>query len=179
MTAKLGEKELGRWRIEDRAEMEKEATIEEKIRIRKKEKAKRRAEASRRMEQCQPRRKKMKLTEKEGDNIEKAKRKESGSQHLKEGRKKTTPKKRKVMREEGQQQKRPRPNSNIRKYITCKRWKEMEGQQVSDLVNGEKTGHYIDREGLGDGEKTGHYLGREGEMQDREESPVKEEQTGH
>ena len=37
LTAKLGEKELGRWRIEDRAEMEKEATIEEKIRMRKKE----------------------------------------------------------------------------------------------------------------------------------------------
>ena len=69
LTAKLGEKELGRWRIEDRAEMEKEATIEEKIRIRKKEKAKRRAEASRRMEQYQPRRKKVRLAEREGDNI--------------------------------------------------------------------------------------------------------------
>ena len=41
LTAKLGEKELDKWRAEDRKEMEKEATIEEeKIRIRKKRKAK-------------------------------------------------------------------------------------------------------------------------------------------
>ena len=32
LTAKLGEKELDKWREEDREEMEKEATIEEKIR---------------------------------------------------------------------------------------------------------------------------------------------------
>ena len=33
LTAKLGEKDLDRWREEDRLEMEKEATIEEKIRL--------------------------------------------------------------------------------------------------------------------------------------------------
>ena len=145
MTAKLG--------IEDRAEMEKEATIEDKIRIRKKEKAKKKAEASRRMEQYQPKRKKIRLAEKEGDNIEEDKR------QSKEERRKTTPKKRKVIREEGQQ-KRARPNSKIRKYITCKRWKEMEGQQETGQetpitpelgpANGEKTGNYIDREGHGE-----------------------------
>ena len=40
-SAKLGEKELHRWRIEDREEMEKEATIKEKIRMRKKERQRR------------------------------------------------------------------------------------------------------------------------------------------
>ena len=35
LTAKLVERELGKWREEDRREMEKEASIEEKIRIRK------------------------------------------------------------------------------------------------------------------------------------------------
>jgi hypothetical protein len=50
LTAKLGERDLEKWREEDRKEMEKEATIEEKIRIRKKEKAKRRLETNRRME---------------------------------------------------------------------------------------------------------------------------------
>ena len=34
LTAKLGEKDLERWRTEDREEMQREATIEEKIRIR-------------------------------------------------------------------------------------------------------------------------------------------------
>ena len=42
LTAKLGERELGKWREEDRRETEKEASIEEKIRIRKKERSKRR-----------------------------------------------------------------------------------------------------------------------------------------
>ena len=50
LTAKLGEKELEKWRKEDREDQERESTIEEKIRLRKKEKAKKRAEASRRME---------------------------------------------------------------------------------------------------------------------------------
>ena len=40
LTAKLGEKELERWRKEDKEEMRKEASLEEKIRIRKKANAK-------------------------------------------------------------------------------------------------------------------------------------------
>ena len=36
LTAKLGEKDLEKWRKEDREEMEKEASLEEQIRIRKK-----------------------------------------------------------------------------------------------------------------------------------------------
>ena len=63
LTAKLGEKDLERWRTEDREEMQREATIEEKIRIRKKEKAKKRGETNRRMEQGQPRKKKLRLEE--------------------------------------------------------------------------------------------------------------------
>ena len=38
LTAKLGEKELERWRKEDKKEMRKEASLEEKIGIRKKAK---------------------------------------------------------------------------------------------------------------------------------------------
>ena len=63
LTTKLGERDLERWREEDRQELEKEASIEEKIRIRKKEKAKRRGEANRRMEAGQPNRKRVKLDE--------------------------------------------------------------------------------------------------------------------
>ena len=44
LTTKLGEKDLERWRAEDRLEMEKEASIEEKIRERKKAKSKARGE---------------------------------------------------------------------------------------------------------------------------------------
>ena len=63
LTAKLGEKDLEKWREEDREAIMKEATIEEKIRMRKKEKAKKRAELSRRMEQGQPKRKRTKYEE--------------------------------------------------------------------------------------------------------------------
>ena len=42
LTAKLGEKELSKWRAEDKEEMEKEATIEENIRMRHKEKSRKR-----------------------------------------------------------------------------------------------------------------------------------------
>ena len=61
LTAKLGEKDLDKWREEDRLEMEQEATIEKKIRLRKKEKAKRRGEGNRRMEQGQPTRKRRRV----------------------------------------------------------------------------------------------------------------------
>ena len=63
LTAKLGERDLEKWREEDKIEQEMEASIEEKIRIRKKEKAKRRGTANRRMEKSQPAKKKMRLEE--------------------------------------------------------------------------------------------------------------------
>jgi hypothetical protein len=63
LTAKLGEKDLEKWRKEDREEMEREATLEEKIRMRKKEKAKKRGETNRRMETGQPKRKKIRMEE--------------------------------------------------------------------------------------------------------------------
>jgi hypothetical protein len=44
LTTILGEKELKKWREEDKIEMEKEATIEEKIRLRKKEREQRRGQ---------------------------------------------------------------------------------------------------------------------------------------
>ena len=40
LTAKLGERDMERWREEDRLEHQQEATIEEKIRVRKKARAK-------------------------------------------------------------------------------------------------------------------------------------------
>ena len=63
LTAKLGEKDMDRWKKEDREEMQKEATVEEKIWIIKKERAKRRGEMNRRMEQGQPKKKKLRLKE--------------------------------------------------------------------------------------------------------------------
>ena len=50
LTTPLGERDLERWREDDRMELEREASIEEKIRIRKKEKAKRRGTTNIRME---------------------------------------------------------------------------------------------------------------------------------
>ena len=63
LTPKLGEKDMEKWREEDRRETAVEASLEEKIRIRRKEKARKRMEASRRMEAGQPRRKKQRLDE--------------------------------------------------------------------------------------------------------------------
>ena len=65
LAAKLGEKDMEKWREEDRREAAEEATIEEKIRMRKKEKARKRMEASRRMETGQPKRKKQRMEEEE------------------------------------------------------------------------------------------------------------------
>ena len=72
LTAKLGERDLDKWREEDRKESEKEATIEEKIRMRKKERSKKRAEAGRRMEKCQPAKKRRKRNETEEEDRETA-----------------------------------------------------------------------------------------------------------
>ena len=61
LTAKLGERDMEKWREEDRLEHQREASLEEKIRIRKKARAKMRAEASRRREKCQPAKKRRKM----------------------------------------------------------------------------------------------------------------------
>ena len=61
LTAKLGERDMEKWREEDRSEHQLEATIEEKIRIRKKDRAKKRAEANRRREKGQPAKKRRKV----------------------------------------------------------------------------------------------------------------------
>ena len=61
LAAKLGERDMEKWREEDRLEHLQEATIEEKIRTRKKARAKKRAEANRRREKCQPARKRRKM----------------------------------------------------------------------------------------------------------------------
>ena len=50
LTAKLGEREMSKWREEDKLEMAKEASIEERIRMMKKKKSKERGANNRRME---------------------------------------------------------------------------------------------------------------------------------
>ena len=65
-----------------------------------------------------------------------------------------TPQKRKVVGGEEKQNNRARTTTNIRKYISCKRWKEKETTEEqtptleppeSSHVKGEQTGHYLDR----------------------------------
>ena len=121
LTAKLGERDLEKWREGDMEEMRKEATIEEKIRLRKKEKAKKRAEQTRRTEQGQPKRKRKKLDE--GSEIGEA-------EEIKpEERMKTSAKKRKVNEPGGKPMKKRRENYDIKKFISCKKWKEEEGRK--------------------------------------------------
>ena len=95
-------------------------------RLRKNERGKKRAEASRRRETNQPKRKKQRLEEEptRGRAEEEEEETEAGS------RRKTippvTPTKRKVVREEREKRtpKRRKQNADMRKYISCKRWKE-------------------------------------------------------
>ena len=134
LAAKLGEKDMEKWREEDRKEAADEASLEEKIRIRRKEKAKRRIEASRRMETGQPKRKKRRVEEEEGEVP--GTRTGGGGEVppvgglVQEGspvQPRSPPKKRKVNKEEAHQQlKKRRPNGDMKRYITCKRWKEEE-----------------------------------------------------
>ena len=116
------EKELGKWREEDRREMEKEASIEEKIRIRKKGRSKRRGETNRRTETGQPKRKK-KRTEPGEDQHQVLE--EEGLEEMTrtEGPKITpaSPKKRKIWKEDKKQSKRVRHNYDIKRYISCQR----------------------------------------------------------
>ena len=65
LTAKLGERDIEKWRKEDKLELDREATIEEKIRIRKKARARDRAEASRRRDKGQPAMKKRRIEDQE------------------------------------------------------------------------------------------------------------------
>ena len=117
LTAKLGERDLEKWREEDKLEMEKEASIEEGIRIRKKEKAKRRGEGNRRkkrrtdtgnIEKC--------VEEEERETLPKTQSPKTSSPE--------TPKKRKYSKEDNKPSKRVRPNYNIKRYISCRKWRE-------------------------------------------------------
>ena len=150
LTARLGEKDLEKWREEDREEMEKEATIEEKIRQRKKKRSMERAEQTRRREQGQPKKKKMKLDKEcAGD---------KGKEENRETRTTTPTKKRKVARCEEripalkrrdnqstgtqmQPAKKMRVNqstgSHMRQYITCKKWREE--QEIEHRAQQKKT----------------------------------------
>ena len=123
LTAKLGEKDLDRWREGDRLEMEKEASIEEKKRLRKKEKSKRRGEGNRRMEQEQPKRK---IRRVEGSEMAEAQNDEAETiptpnQTIRI----ETPKKRND-RGKGLDKpaKKTRYNMSIKRYISCKKWRE-------------------------------------------------------
>ena len=70
----------------------------------------------------------------------------------KQDKKITTPQKRKVVGGEEKQNKRARTTTNIRKYISCKRWKEKETTEEqtptlappeSSPIKGEQTGHTL------------------------------------
>jgi hypothetical protein len=137
LTAKLGEVDLEKWRDGDREEMLKEASIEEKIRLRKKKKSKERAEQERRREAVQPRRKKMRL---EGEIVTKESEREKR-------RVQTTPaQKRKVGGvAKAQPGKRRKTESNIRDYISCKRWKMDEKEEArQDKDKMEKEGEEVE-----------------------------------
>ena len=133
LTAKLGEKDLERWRKADREEMEKEASLEEKIRMRKKAKAKDRGNANRRMEQGQPSRKKMRMAEDKDPADDTTQ--DEPKQPEKKGIVIDTPQKRKVNKEEQGKKRTPkkaRRNDDMRKYITCRRWREDEERETGE-----------------------------------------------
>ena len=116
----VGERDLEKWREEDRQEMEREASTEEKIRIRKKEKAKRRGETNRRMEPGQPKKKKIRMEEGVQEENNKEERTERYRIEIE------SPKKRKVGKEDKKPAKRAIQNHNIKRYISCKKWREEE-----------------------------------------------------
>ena len=62
LSTKLGEKDLEKWRIEDREELEKEATIEEKIRVRKRQREEQKQPEERRKDNQQRRKEERILT---------------------------------------------------------------------------------------------------------------------
>ena len=136
LTCKLGEKDLEKWRQEDKLELAKEATIEEKIRERKKVKNKARGSQNRRMELGQPKRKRMRM----GEDINKETGEDSKEDKIKTM-KPVTPTKRKVTTNEKiRTPKKARKNHDIKQYISCKRWVEeaklAEGQgQVDGQVH--------------------------------------------
>ena len=108
---------------EDRMEAELEASIEEKIRIRKREKAKRRADTNRRMEKVQPSRKKRRVepgSEAGGEDDALDQPRKAHQQENKEEK----PQKRKDMPEEKRPTKKARKNGDMKRYISCKKWKE-------------------------------------------------------
>ena len=149
LTAKLGENELSKWREEDRIEMEREASIEEKIRIRKKERSKRRGEINRRTETGQPKRKK-KRTEPGEDQHQLLEEEGLEEKTMTEGPKITpaSPKKRKMWKEDKKQSKRARHNYDIKKYISCKRWREEQDEIREGVPEGKETSQESMRTGV-------------------------------
>jgi hypothetical protein len=130
-----------------------EATIEEKIRVWKTDRAKKRAEATRRREKCQPAMKRRKMDrdlqegEETGDTITTVEEKNTTNQR---GKGMTaTPKKRKVRggaedkRTPAKNPKRKRMNENIKKYISCRKWRDEEDQMNNDQeqLEGEQQHH--------------------------------------
>ena len=111
--------------------MEKEATIEEKIRIRKKARAKERAAAGRRMETGQPAKKKRKVDDEQGS-VEVLQDLLEDSEEDQKAKRipPTTPQKRKVNRKEEPEKRKAKrfKKEDMRGYITCKRWEDLEGK---------------------------------------------------
>ena len=136
LTAKLGERDLEKWREEDKREMEKEATIEEKIRTRKKAKARERATATRRMEKGQPVKKKRRIEG--GDQGQPQEGERETEDTMKKSIQSTTPKKRKVNKDELDKKKAKRvKRTDMRGYITCKRWRtDKDKEPLAEVIRG-------------------------------------------
>jgi hypothetical protein len=142
ITAKLGERDLDKWRQEDRQEMEKEASFEEKIRMRKKEKSKRRVETGRRMDKGQPARKRRKGKEDKGDDkvvieLQEDEQQETTTTKPKNTRTET-PKKRKPQGNEQRPLKKQRRNYDIKRWITCKRWRDETDKEEATIMEAAK-----------------------------------------
>ena len=133
LTSKLGEKDLDRWRKEDREEQEKEASLEEKIRIRKKNLAKERGRANRRIDTGQPQRKKLRTEgkEEEGGIEERAEEDQKRERTILI----ETPKKRKVLQEEKERKKTPkkrRRNQDIKRIASLRRtWSQRKSKETT------------------------------------------------
>ena len=136
LTAKLGERELEKWREQDKQETIKEASLEEKIRNRKKAKTKERGAANRRRDQEQPARKRRRVEPTgEADCIDG----DIPPQEEEEKRQipPKTPQKRKVAVGEREMKNPKRMRRiDIRGYITCKKWRIEEEQATATEEGG-------------------------------------------
>ena len=102
--------------------------------VRKKEKAKKRVEADRRREKEQPARKRRKVAPNNNTRAwSQVQQKEVEEAHVERSEfRKETPKKRKVGREEKRSPKKQRKNLDIKRYISCKKWRQEDQERQQE-----------------------------------------------